>query len=136
MVLEHGSWIDRRGSDSWNDDRGQIESEMSVYHKMYAIFGHRANIVPPATAEDGLPPEVEMEEDSSVPITFLDSQKKEVGGGGEGDEIAHAETENLDDEFGDDGGAPDDEQPFSMFNHLLWSDNLEQHHLRNRRTNK
>ncbi|KAL2651779.1 hypothetical protein R1flu_019907 [Riccia fluitans] len=114
---------------------------------MYAIFGHRANIVPPATAEDGLPPEVEVEEDSSVPNTFLDSQvtteisaqhfhfpsknqcligneggspvegdepaHAEKGGSeGEGDEIAHAETENLDDEFGDDGGAPDDEQPF------------------------
>ncbi|KAL2620771.1 hypothetical protein R1flu_000976 [Riccia fluitans] len=26
-----------------------------------------------------------------------------------GDEIAHAETENFDQEFGDDGGAPDDE---------------------------
>ncbi|KAL2643053.1 hypothetical protein R1flu_010640 [Riccia fluitans] len=37
-------------------------------------------------------------------------QKKEVLG--EGDEIADAETENFDNEFGDDGGAPDDEQPF------------------------
>ncbi|KAL2644528.1 hypothetical protein R1flu_012115 [Riccia fluitans] len=27
----------------------------------------------------------------------------------EGDEIAHAETENFDEEFGDDRGAPDDE---------------------------
>ncbi|KAL2632497.1 hypothetical protein R1flu_003976 [Riccia fluitans] len=117
---------------------------------MYAIFGHRANIIPPTIAEDGLPPELEVEEDSSVPITFLDSQvtteifelqfhlptqnqfvfqtigneggspvegdeiahaEKGGWGGGEGkeDEIAHAETENFDDEFGDDGGAPDDE---------------------------
>ncbi|KAL2628797.1 hypothetical protein R1flu_013483 [Riccia fluitans] len=44
------------------------------YHRMYAIFGHRANIVPPAIAEDGLPPELEVEEDSSIPISFLDSQ--------------------------------------------------------------
>ncbi|KAL2632797.1 hypothetical protein R1flu_004276 [Riccia fluitans] len=44
------------------------------YHRMYVTFGHRANIVPPATAEDGLPLELEVEEDSSVPITFLDSQ--------------------------------------------------------------
>ncbi|KAL2608296.1 hypothetical protein R1flu_026869 [Riccia fluitans] len=54
-----------------------IEDKLNLrcpfYHKMYAIFGHRANIVPPATAKDGLPPEVEVEEDSSVPNTFLDS---------------------------------------------------------------
>ncbi|KAL2628692.1 hypothetical protein R1flu_013378 [Riccia fluitans] len=31
------------------------------------------------------------------------------GSGGEGDEIVHAESENFDDEFGDDGGAPYDE---------------------------
>ncbi|KAL2608854.1 hypothetical protein R1flu_027427 [Riccia fluitans] len=52
----------------------KLNQRCPFYHKMYAIFGHRANIVPPATAEDGLPPEVEVEEDSSVPITFLDSQ--------------------------------------------------------------
>ncbi|KAL2631542.1 hypothetical protein R1flu_016228 [Riccia fluitans] len=34
---------------------------------------------------------------------------KKGGSGGEGDEIAHAETETFNDEFGDDGGAPDDE---------------------------
>ncbi|KAL2622052.1 hypothetical protein R1flu_002257 [Riccia fluitans] len=114
---------------------------------MSAIFGHRANIVPPTTAEDWLPPEVEVEEDSSVPITFLDSQvtteisaqqfhfpienqcligneggspvegdepahAEKGGSGGEGDEIADAETENFDNEFGDDGGALDDEQSF------------------------
>ncbi|KAL2650256.1 hypothetical protein R1flu_018384 [Riccia fluitans] len=125
----------------------KLNQRCPFYHRMYAIFGHRANIVPPATAEDGLPPKVEVEEDSSVPNTFLDSQvtteisaqqfhfpsknqcligneggspvegdepaHAEKGGSeGEGDEIAHAETENLDDEFGDDGGAPDDEQPF------------------------
>ncbi|KAL2628865.1 hypothetical protein R1flu_013551 [Riccia fluitans] len=102
----------------------KLNQRCPFYHRMYAIFGHRANIVPPATAEDGLLPEAEVEEDglpleaeedSSVPITFLDSQgmsrpmeKKEVLGG-EGDEIAHAETENYDNEFGDDGGAPNDE---------------------------
>ncbi|KAL2634052.1 hypothetical protein R1flu_005531 [Riccia fluitans] len=84
---------------------------MSVLPQRYAIFGHRANIVPPATAEDGLPPEVEVEEDSSVPITFLDSQVtteisaqqfyfpienqcligNEGGSLVEGDEPAHAE---------------------------------------------
>ncbi|KAL2635243.1 hypothetical protein R1flu_006722 [Riccia fluitans] len=122
----------------------KLNQRCSFYHKMYAIFGHRANIVPPATVEDGLPPEVEVEEDSSVPITFLDSQvtteistqqfhfptenqcligneggslvegdepahAEKGGSGGEGDEIADAETENFDNEFGDDGGAPDDE---------------------------
>ncbi|KAL2622989.1 hypothetical protein R1flu_003194 [Riccia fluitans] len=83
------------------------------YHRMYAIFGHRANIVPPATAEM-LPPELEVEEDSSFPITFLDSWVtteiseqqfhlptenqfvfqtigNEGGSPVEGDEIAHAE---------------------------------------------
>ncbi|KAL2624009.1 hypothetical protein R1flu_008254 [Riccia fluitans] len=88
----------------------KLNQRCPFYHRMYAIFGHRANIVPPATAEDGLPPEVEVEEDSSIPITFLDSQKKEVPEG-KGDDIAHAETKNFD-EFGDDGGAPDYEQPF------------------------
>ncbi|KAL2613893.1 hypothetical protein R1flu_025585 [Riccia fluitans] len=48
----------------------KLNQRCPFYHRMYAIFGHRANIVPPATAEDGLPPEVEVEEDSSVPITF------------------------------------------------------------------
>ncbi|KAL2621016.1 hypothetical protein R1flu_001221 [Riccia fluitans] len=125
----------------------KLNQRCPFYHKMYAIFGHRANIVPPATAEDGLPPEVEVAEDSPVPITFLDSQvtteisaqqfhfptenqcligneggspvegdepahAEKGGSGGEGDEIADAETENFDNEFGDDGGAPDDEQPF------------------------
>ncbi|KAL2653491.1 hypothetical protein R1flu_021619 [Riccia fluitans] len=52
----------------------KLNQKCPFYHKMYAIFGHRANIVPPATTEDGLPPELEVEEDSSVPITFLDSQ--------------------------------------------------------------
>ncbi|KAL2614200.1 hypothetical protein R1flu_025892 [Riccia fluitans] len=52
----------------------KLNQRCPFYHRMYAIFGHRANIVPPATAEDGLPPELEVEEDSSVPITFLDSQ--------------------------------------------------------------
>ncbi|KAL2642047.1 hypothetical protein R1flu_009634 [Riccia fluitans] len=90
--------------------KDKLNQRCPFYHRMYAIFGHRANIVPPATAKDGLPPELEMEEDSSVPSTFLDSQKKEVRGrGGEGDEIGHAETENFDDEFGDDGATPDDE---------------------------
>ncbi|KAL2642797.1 hypothetical protein R1flu_010384 [Riccia fluitans] len=110
----------------------KLNQKGPFYHRMYAIFGHRANIVPPATAEDGLPPELEVEEDSSVPITFLDSQVtteiseqqfdlpienqfvfQTIGNEGgfpvEGDKIAHAETENFDDEFGDDGGAPDDE---------------------------
>ncbi|KAL2611384.1 hypothetical protein R1flu_023076 [Riccia fluitans] len=125
----------------------KLNQRCPFYHRMYAIFGHRANIVPPATAEDGLPPKVEVEENSSVPNTILDSQVTteisaqqihfpsenqcligneggfpvegdepahvEKGGSeGEGDEIAHAETENLDNEFGDDRGAPDDEQPF------------------------
>ncbi|KAL2632789.1 hypothetical protein R1flu_004268 [Riccia fluitans] len=99
---------------------------------MYAIFGHRANIVPPATAEDGLPPKLKVEEDSSIPISFLDSHVtieiseqqldlpsdnqfvfqtigNEGGSNVEGDEFAHAETENFNEEFGDDGGAPDDE---------------------------
>ncbi|KAL2611788.1 hypothetical protein R1flu_023480 [Riccia fluitans] len=122
----------------------KLNQKCPFYHRMYAIFGHRANIVPPATIEDGLPPEVEVEEDSSVPITFLDSQvtteifeqqfelpienqfvfqttgneggsnvevdenaHAEKGGlNVEGDEIAHA---NFDEEFGDDGGALDDE---------------------------
>ncbi|KAL2621485.1 hypothetical protein R1flu_001690 [Riccia fluitans] len=48
----------------------KLNQRCPFYHRMYAIFGHRANIIPPATAEDGLPPEVEVEEDSSVPITF------------------------------------------------------------------
>ncbi|KAL2610469.1 hypothetical protein R1flu_029042 [Riccia fluitans] len=52
----------------------KLNQRCPFYHRMYAIFGHRANIVPPATTEDGLPPELEVEEDSSVPITFLDSQ--------------------------------------------------------------
>ncbi|KAL2622181.1 hypothetical protein R1flu_002386 [Riccia fluitans] len=52
----------------------KLNQKCPFYHRMYAIFGHRANIVPLATAEDGLPPELEVEEDSSVPITFLDSQ--------------------------------------------------------------
>ncbi|KAL2636072.1 hypothetical protein R1flu_007551 [Riccia fluitans] len=47
------------------------------------------------------------------PVEGDEPAHAEKGGSeGEGDEIAHAETENLDDEFGDDGGAPDDEQPF------------------------
>ncbi|KAL2619914.1 hypothetical protein R1flu_000119 [Riccia fluitans] len=89
----------------------KLNQRCPFYHKMYAIFGHRANIVPPATAEDGLPPEVEVEEDSSVPITFLDSEVtteisaqqfhfptenqcligNEGGSPVEGDEPAHAE---------------------------------------------
>ncbi|KAL2623881.1 hypothetical protein R1flu_008126 [Riccia fluitans] len=54
----------------------KLNQRCPFYHRMYAIFGHRANIVLPATAEDGLPPEVEVEveEDSAVPNTFLDSQ--------------------------------------------------------------
>ncbi|KAL2633559.1 hypothetical protein R1flu_005038 [Riccia fluitans] len=89
----------------------KLNQRCPLYHRMYAIFGHRANIVPPATAKDGLPPEVEVEEDSSVPITFLDSQVtteisaqqfhfptenqcligNEGGSPVEGDEPAHAE---------------------------------------------
>ncbi|KAL2635804.1 hypothetical protein R1flu_007283 [Riccia fluitans] len=110
----------------------KLNKKCPFYHKMYAIFGHRANIVPPAIAEDGLPPELEVEEDSSVLITFLDSQVtieiseqqfdmpienqfdfqmigNEGGSNVEGDENAHAETENFDEEFGDDGGVPNDE---------------------------
>ncbi|KAL2620772.1 hypothetical protein R1flu_000977 [Riccia fluitans] len=52
----------------------KLNQKCPFYHKIYAIFGHQANIIPPATAEDGLPPELEVEKDSSVPITFLDSQ--------------------------------------------------------------
>ncbi|KAL2653350.1 hypothetical protein R1flu_021478 [Riccia fluitans] len=52
----------------------KLNQRCPFYHRMYAIFGHRANIVPPATTKDGLPLELEVEEDSSVPITFLDSQ--------------------------------------------------------------
>ncbi|KAL2614097.1 hypothetical protein R1flu_025789 [Riccia fluitans] len=52
----------------------KLNQKCPFYYRMYAIFRHRANIVPPTTAEDGLPPELEVEEDSSVPITFLDSQ--------------------------------------------------------------
>ncbi|KAL2622508.1 hypothetical protein R1flu_002713 [Riccia fluitans] len=51
----------------------KLNQKCPFYHKMYAFFGHRADIVPPAIAEDGLPPELEVEEDSSVPITFFDS---------------------------------------------------------------
>ncbi|KAL2611786.1 hypothetical protein R1flu_023478 [Riccia fluitans] len=92
----------------------KLNQRCPFYHRMYAIFGHRANIVPLATAKDGLPPELEVEEDSSVPITFLDSQVtteiseqqfhlptenqfvfQTIGNEGgslvEGDEIAHAE---------------------------------------------
>ncbi|KAL2629818.1 hypothetical protein R1flu_014504 [Riccia fluitans] len=110
----------------------KLNQKCPFYHKMYAIFVHRANIVPPAIAEDGLPPKLEVEEDSSVPITFLDSQVtteiseqqfdlpienqfvfqtigNEGGSNVEGDENTHAKTENFDEEFGDDGGAPDDE---------------------------
>ncbi|KAL2632697.1 hypothetical protein R1flu_004176 [Riccia fluitans] len=110
----------------------KLNQKCPFYHRMYAIFGHRANIVPPATAEDGLPPELEVEEDSSVPISFLDSHVtteiseqqfdlrtenqcffqtigNEGGSNVEGDEFAHAETENFDEEFGDDGGSLDDE---------------------------
>ncbi|KAL2629941.1 hypothetical protein R1flu_014627 [Riccia fluitans] len=87
----------------------KLNQKCPFYHRMYAILGHRANIVPPATAVDGLPPELEVEEDSSVPITFLDSQGMKEVLPVRGDEIAHAETENFDDEFGDDGSAPDDE---------------------------
>ncbi|KAL2613430.1 hypothetical protein R1flu_025122 [Riccia fluitans] len=112
--------------------KDKLNQKCPFYHRMYAIFGHQANIVPPATAKDGLPPELEVEEDSSVPITFLDSQVtteiseqqfdlpienqfvfqtigNEGGSNVEGDEIAHAKTENFDEEFGDDGGGPDDE---------------------------
>ncbi|KAL2644196.1 hypothetical protein R1flu_011783 [Riccia fluitans] len=113
----------------------KLNQRCPFYHKMYAIFGQRANIVPPATAEYGLPPELEVEEDSSVPITFSGrrfissyhflrfsgneggspmegdeiAHAKKGGSNVEGDEIAHEEIENFDDEFGDDGGAPDDE---------------------------
>ncbi|KAL2611709.1 hypothetical protein R1flu_023401 [Riccia fluitans] len=110
----------------------KLNQKCPFYHKMYAIFGHRANIVPPATTEDGLPPELEVEEDSLVPISFLDSQVtieiseqqfdlpienqfvfQTIGNEGDsnvgGDEIAHAETENFDEEFGDDRGPPDNE---------------------------
>ncbi|KAL2642770.1 hypothetical protein R1flu_010357 [Riccia fluitans] len=96
----------------------KLNKKCPFYHRMYAIFGHRANIVLPATTEDGLPPELEVEEDSSVPITFLDSQvtteisKQQfdlpienqfvfqmIGNEGgslvEGDEIAHAEKGGL-----------------------------------------
>ncbi|KAL2641963.1 hypothetical protein R1flu_009550 [Riccia fluitans] len=52
----------------------KLNQKCPFYHRMYAIFGHRANIVPPTTTKDGLPPELEVEEDSSVPISFLDSQ--------------------------------------------------------------
>ncbi|KAL2607417.1 hypothetical protein R1flu_025990 [Riccia fluitans] len=83
--------------------RMMIEDELNqrcpFYHRMYAIFGHRANIVPPATTEDGLPPEVE--EDSSIPITFLDSQvTKEISA-----QQFHFPTENqcL---IGNEGGSP------------------------------
>ncbi|KAL2635752.1 hypothetical protein R1flu_007231 [Riccia fluitans] len=89
----------------------KLNQRCPFYHRMYAIFGHRANIVPLATAEDGLPLELEVEEDSSVPITFLDSQVtteisaqqfhfptenqcligNEGGSPVEGDEPAHAE---------------------------------------------
>ncbi|KAL2630942.1 hypothetical protein R1flu_015628 [Riccia fluitans] len=51
----------------------KLNQRCPFHHKMYAIFGHRANIVPLTIAEDGLPPEVEVEEDSSIPIFFLDS---------------------------------------------------------------
>ncbi|KAL2633913.1 hypothetical protein R1flu_005392 [Riccia fluitans] len=110
----------------------KLNQKCPFYHRMYAILGHRANIVPPATAKDGLPPELEVEEDSSVPITFLDSQVtteiseqqfdlptenqfdfqtigNEGGSNVEGDENAHAKTENFDEELQDDGGAPNDE---------------------------
>ncbi|KAL2651051.1 hypothetical protein R1flu_019179 [Riccia fluitans] len=44
------------------------------------------------------------------PVEGDESAHADKGGSrGEGDEIAHAKTENFDDEFGDDGGAPDDE---------------------------
>ncbi|KAL2629253.1 hypothetical protein R1flu_013939 [Riccia fluitans] len=100
------------------------------FDRMYAIFGYRANIVPLATTKDGLPPELEVEEDSSIPFIFLYSQViieisehqfdlptenqfifqpigNEGGSNVEVDENAHAETEN-DEEFGDDGGADGD----------------------------
>ncbi|KAL2644440.1 hypothetical protein R1flu_012027 [Riccia fluitans] len=103
-----------------------IEDKLNQRCPDNAIFGHRANIIPPAIAKYGLPPELEVEEDSSVPITFNGrrfirneggspvegdeiAHAKKGGLNVEGDEIAHAETENFDDEFGDDGGAPDDE---------------------------
>ncbi|KAL2613555.1 hypothetical protein R1flu_025247 [Riccia fluitans] len=44
----------------------KLNQKCPFYHRMYAIFGHRANIVPPASVEDGLPLELEVEEDSSV----------------------------------------------------------------------
>ncbi|KAL2623762.1 hypothetical protein R1flu_008007 [Riccia fluitans] len=71
---------------------------------MYAIFGHRANIVPPATTEDGLPPKVEVEEDSSVPITFLDSEvTTEISA-----QQFHLPTENqfFFQTIGNEGGSP------------------------------
>ncbi|KAL2633346.1 hypothetical protein R1flu_004825 [Riccia fluitans] len=110
----------------------KLNQKCPFYHRVYAIFGHRANIVLSATTKDGLPPELEVEEDSSIPITFLDSEVtieiseqqfdlptenqfvfQMIGNEGssnvEVDENAHVETENFDEEFGDDGGAPDDE---------------------------
>ncbi|KAL2644527.1 hypothetical protein R1flu_012114 [Riccia fluitans] len=51
----------------------KLNQKCLFYHRMYAIFGHRANIVPLATAEDGLPLKLEVEEDSSILTTFLDS---------------------------------------------------------------
>ncbi|KAL2641679.1 hypothetical protein R1flu_009266 [Riccia fluitans] len=126
---------------------GKHPSKQTAFGVMAVHLASLGFLVCTATAEDGLPPEVEVEEDSSVPITFLDSQvtieisaqqfhfptenqcligneggslvegdelaHAEKGGSGEeGDEIADAKTENFDNEFGDDGCAPDDEQPF------------------------
>ncbi|KAL2644169.1 hypothetical protein R1flu_011756 [Riccia fluitans] len=92
----------------------KLNQRYLIYHRMYATIGHRANILPPAIAKDGLLPELEEEEDLSIPITFLDSQVtteiskqqfhlatenkfvfQTIGNEGgslvEGDEIAHTE---------------------------------------------
>ncbi|KAL2653716.1 hypothetical protein R1flu_021844 [Riccia fluitans] len=153
------------------------------------FLGIEANIVPPATAEDGLPPEVEVEEDSSVPITLLDSQVtteisaqqfhlptenqfvfqtigNEGGSPVEGDEPAHAEKGGSGEKgmklpmrklksstsslemmevhltMKREGGRKkslkhsQEHSLSSMFSHLLWSDRVEQHRLRNRRMKK
>ncbi|KAL2645259.1 hypothetical protein R1flu_012846 [Riccia fluitans] len=174
--------------------KDKLNKKCPFYHRMYAIFGHRANIVPPAIAEDGLPPELEVEEDSLVPITFLDSQVtieiseqqfdlpienqfvfqmigNEGGSNVEGDEITmqkkearmwkgmklsmqklKTSTRSL--EMTEvhlmmkrEGGRKKslnfqravqnlEHSISSMFSRLLWSDHVEQHHLRNRQMNK